>query len=181
MEGRTRETNLLNFRDGFLRFAEQPGGDVPVNLRVPADLHLILGAHGVGDQIYSCAKTDSAYAWKLKAPDAQLFSSDNQVVAKHFAGPTWEATDKSAVVGKVASAAPAPGGDSIPWLLLTVVKHDGNGVLSPITNIQRLNTNGGKAAALQAATLQLSGKSSECIMKPTISSMAPPRWAVRRR
>jgi hypothetical protein len=118
---------------------------VPENLRPPADQLLIVQAHGVGDQIYSCQNAGSGYGWVLKAPDAQLLSPDQQVVGHHFAGPTWEWKDKSAVVGKVASSTPSPEGDSVPWLLLNVVVHQGNGALSSITTIQRLNTKGGKA------------------------------------
>ena len=37
--------------------------------------------------------------------------------------------------------------NSIPWLLVNIVTHEGSGVLSRATTIQRLNTKGGKAPA----------------------------------
>ena len=57
------------------------------------------------------------------------------------------ASDGSRVTGKAVANAPSPDADSIPWLLVTVVGHEGGGVLSPVTSIQRLNTKGGKAPA----------------------------------
>jgi Protein of unknown function (DUF3455) len=42
---------------------------------------------------------------------------------------------------------PSPDADSIPWLLVNVVSHEGSGVLSRASSIQRLNTKGGKAPA----------------------------------
>jgi hypothetical protein len=50
------------------------------------------------------------------------------------------------VTGK-AAANVSPDPDSIPWLLVNIISHDGSGVLSPATSIQRLNTKGGKAPA----------------------------------
>jgi Protein of unknown function (DUF3455) len=43
--------------------------------------------------------------------------------------------------------APSPDADSIPWLRISIVGHDGNGVLSRVTTVQRLQTRGGKAPA----------------------------------
>ena len=42
---------------------------------------------------------------------------------------------------------PSPDADSIAWLLVNIVGHEGNGVLSKATTIQRINTKGGKAPA----------------------------------
>ena len=70
-------------------------------------------------------------------------------MGKHFAGPSWESTDGSRVIGKAVANAPSPDADAIPWLLVSVVSHEGTaaGVLSRATSIQRLNTKGGKAPA----------------------------------
>jgi hypothetical protein len=57
------------------------------------------------------------------------------------------ASDTSKVVGKAVANAASPDPDSIPWLLVHVVSHEGTGVLSRATSIQRLNTKGGKAPA----------------------------------
>jgi hypothetical protein len=77
----------------------------------------------------------------------QLFDNDGKTFGKHFAGPSWEASDGSRAVGKAAANAPSPDANSIPWLLVKVVSHEGHGVLTPVTSIQRINTKGGKASA----------------------------------
>jgi hypothetical protein len=100
-----------------------------------------------GDQVYTCKNDAGKIAWALKAPDAQLFDKDGKQFGKHFAGPSWEANDGSRITGKAVANAPSTETDSVPWLLVTVVGHEGGGVLSPVTSIQRLNTKGGKAPA----------------------------------
>src|ERR1700731_4778576 len=123
------------------------GQEVPAALQTAADEQLVVRAHAKGDQIYSC-KVDGAQAgWTLKAPEAQLFEKDGKAFGKHFAGPSWEASDGSRVVGKAAANAPSPDADSIPWLLVKVVSHEGKGLLTPVSSIQRINTKGGKAPA----------------------------------
>ena len=51
------------------------------------------------------------------------------------------------MTGKAVANVPSPDADSIPWLLVNIVSHEGNGVLLRATTIQRLNTKGGKAPA----------------------------------
>ena len=63
---------------------------------------------------------------------------------RHYAGPGWEYGDGSAVVGKVVGNAPGASAGDIPWLKLEVASRRGNGVLTPVTTVQRINTNGGK-------------------------------------
>ena len=120
---------------------------VPAQIQAPANEQLLLQVHAKGDQVYVCMSAPAQYAWTLKAPDAQLFDKDGKPFGKHFAGPSWEASDGSRVTGKAVANAPSPDADSIPWLLVNIVSHDGSGVLSRATSIQRLNTKGGKAPA----------------------------------
>ena len=118
---------------------------VPQALQPPSNEQLVLQVHAKGDQIYACKVDGPQPGWTLKAPDAQLFDKDGKAFGKHFAGPSWEASDRSRVVGKAAANVPSPDTDSIPWLLVKVVSHDGEGVLAKITSIQRINTKAGKA------------------------------------
>lgn len=120
---------------------------VPQQLQPPAGEQLLLQVHAKGDQIYTCKGDATQFSWTLKAPDAQLFDKDGKPFGKHFAGPSWEASDGSRVTGKAAANAPSPDADSIPWLLVNIVAHEGSGVLSRAMSIQRLNTKGGKAPA----------------------------------
>jgi len=120
---------------------------VPQQLQPPANEQLLLQVHAKGDQVYTCKEDVTQYTWVLKAPDAQLFDKDGKPFGKHFAGPSWEAKDGSRVTGKAIANVPSPGSDSIPWLLVNILSHEGTGVLSRATTIQRLNTKGGKAPA----------------------------------
>lgn len=121
--------------------------DVSKELSPPANEKLILRAHATGDQIYVCQPgpdPGQKLAWILKAPDAQLFDAQNNVIAKHYAGPTWKHNDGSEIVGKVAARLDAPDANAIPWLLLAAASHAGSGVFANVTSIQRLHTKGGQ-------------------------------------
>ena len=121
----------------------------PPELQVPPNSSLVLKARGKGVQIYECtAKADDkkAFEWKLKAPEAELFDEKGEKVGKHFAGPTWQATDGSSILGSVMGKADAPDGQAIPWLMLTTVGK-GPGIFANVMHVQRLDTSGGKAPA----------------------------------
>lgn len=120
---------------------------VPQQLQAPVSEQLVFRVHGEGDQIYTCKMDGTKWTWTLKAPDAQLFDEDGKLFGKHFAGPSWQANDGSRITGKAVANAPSPDTDSIPLLRINIVSHDGNGLLSSITTVQRLNTRGGKAPA----------------------------------
>jgi Protein of unknown function (DUF3455) len=124
-----------------------PAGEVPPQLKPPEGSKLVLEVHAKGDQVYTCKQDGGQYAWTLKAPDAQLFDKSGKALGRHFGGPTWQLNDGSAVVGKLAARSDSPDKESVPWLLLTAADHSGNGLLSNVTHIQRLNTRGGKAPA----------------------------------
>ena len=131
---------------GLLAFSAE-AQQVPQQIQPPAGEQLLLQVHAKGDQVYTCKEGVTQFAWTLKAPDAQLFDKDGKPFGKHFAGPSWQASDGSRVTGNAVANAPSPDADSIPWLLVNVVNHEGNGVLSRATSIQRINTKGGKAPA----------------------------------
>ena len=122
--------------------------DVPANLAPPAGSTLIFELAARGVQIYTCAaKPDdaTAFVWTFTAPEAELFNQPGEVVGTHFAGPTWQGLDGSAVIGMVRERADSPDAGSIPWLLLDAKDHQGSGVFSTIAQIQRLDTIGGVA------------------------------------
>jgi Protein of unknown function (DUF3455) len=121
---------------------------IPASLQTPADQQLLFKVVAQGDQIYVCqAKADQAdqFEWTLKAPEAVLLNDKNQKVGTHYGGPTWESADGSAIVGQVKAKDNAPQADAIPWLLLEVKSHKGEGQFSAINWVQRVNTSGGKA------------------------------------
>jgi hypothetical protein len=122
-----------------------PAQEIPPQLQPTANEQLLFQVHAKGDQIYICQEGATQFAWALKAPDAQLFDKNGKPFGRHFAGPSWEAKDGSRVTGKAVVNVPSPDADSIPWLLVDIMSHEGSGVLSRATAIRRLNTKGGKA------------------------------------
>jgi hypothetical protein len=103
-----------------------------------------LSAHAQGSQVYLCkANASGELVWTFSEPAAAL-TVDGKVVGRHYAGPTWEHVDGSAVAGKVAASAPGATTHDIPWLKLDVISHRGSGVLADIVTVQRINTLGGK-------------------------------------
>ena len=122
--------------------------DAPEALRPPPDQVLVLEALATGVQIYECSASQdqpARFEWVFKAPEAELLDKSGRKVGKHYAGPTWESTDGSAVVGEVKARDAGPDPSAIPWLLLSAKSNSGNGIFSPIKSIQRLKTVGGKA------------------------------------
>jgi len=124
-----------------------PTANVPDNLK-PANesVAMIVAAKGV--QIYECRQSKNqadAYEWALVAPEADLFDASGKKFGKHYAGPHWEAPDGSRIVGTAKERADAPQADAIPWVLLTAKSDGGQGILSKITSVQRVNTAGGVA------------------------------------
>jgi hypothetical protein len=128
--------------------AAVPG--IPDELKVPAGQVLSLETHATGVQIYECqaGKDDPThFAWTFKAPQAELFDSAGKKIAKHYAGPTWEANDGSKVIGELVAKNSGPSPTAIPWLLLSAKSTAGTGLFSKTQFIQRLHTTGGTPAA----------------------------------
>jgi hypothetical protein len=130
--------------------AERPKTSAPVPPTIEVTGKPILEVQAQGVQIYTW-KTDASGngAWAFKAPEA-TFSGGGES-GKHYGGPTWEAVDASKVVARKIAEAPSPDPSAIPWFLLEATRHEGNGVLSNVTFIQRINTGGGKAPAAPGA------------------------------
>jgi hypothetical protein len=138
-----------------------PRPDVPEVLKAPAGEEVILMAHATGTQIYACQLgADQKYTWVLEAPEADLTDTSGKKIIHHFAGPTWKHADGSEVVGKVAAKQDSPKPNAIPWLLLTATTHTGDGVLSRVTSIQRIHTEGGVAPNANTCDASANGKES---------------------
>ena len=104
----------------------------------------VLTVHAEGAQVYECkAGAEGKLAWAFREPIATLLA-DGKTVGRHYAGPNWELSDGSAVVGKAAGNAPGATPNDIPWLKLDVISRRGSGVLTDVTTVQRINTQGGK-------------------------------------
>ena len=135
--------------------AGPPPPTVPSEITVPAGNKVFLVGHAVGVQIYAC----NATGWSFAGPRANLYDDRGKLIITHSAGPTWEASDGSRVVGGLAKPAPVDP-TAIPWLRLTAVSTsagpDGGERLAHTTYIQRIATTGGlvpAAADCNAATV----------------------------
>ena len=116
---------------------------LPADIAAPGETAVIT-LHAQGAQLYECAAAkDGKFAWSFREPIATLLL-DGKTVGRHYAGPSWESVDGSAVVGKATGRAPGKTPKDIPWLKLAATSHRGKGILSDVTTIQRINTSGGQ-------------------------------------
>jgi Protein of unknown function (DUF3455) len=123
---------------------------LPEPVRVPSGQKVVMTTTGVGEITYECREKKDmagAHEWTFVAPVATLYAPDRKVVGKYYAGPTWEANDGSKVTGKQVAVAPAMAG-SIPLQLVKAEPAMGNGAMTGVSYIQRLNTKGGVAPAM---------------------------------
>lgn len=115
--------------------------EVPSDIAVEAGNKVHFHAFGVGVQIYTWNGT----SWGGPVPEATLFDDEGNIVAIHFAGPTWESNSGSRVVGAVVPPTVTVDTNAIPWLRLRAVSAEGPGIFAETTFIQRIRTAGGKA------------------------------------
>jgi hypothetical protein len=122
---------------------------VPEAIAVPPGSVLLFSRHAKGVQTYECKNGQ----WAFHAPRALLFDpQSHQPTGIHYGGidrdltpgPWWESTDDGSRIraGNPVSA-PSPNPNSIPLLRLEVLERQGEGMFSPVSYIQRLNTLGG--------------------------------------
>lgn len=124
--------------------AGQLAAQMPAAIDAPGQT-VVATLHAEGAQVYECkADAQGKLTWQIREPIATLFR-DGRTIGRHYAGPTWEHTDGSMVVGKVVGIAFGATPRDIPWLRLDVVERRGNGTLSGVTTVQRINTKGGSA------------------------------------
>ena len=113
----------------------------------------VVTLHAEGVQVYECKTggdnagsdkpgSDHKLVWTLREPIATLLLA-GKTVGRHYAGPTWQHVDGSSVVGKVVANAPGKTPTDIPWLKLQATTRKGQGMLSGVATVQRINTQGG--------------------------------------
>jgi len=146
--------------------------NVPDAIQPPAGEELVLIARATGFQIYVCRlDPEGRLAWTLKAPEAELFDEQGNVIGRHFGGPTWQLNDGSQITGKMVAKVDAPDAGAIPWLLVTVTSNSGKGALSQVTSIQRVNTVSGLSPeSLPPAAAECSPSSREVEFKSSYSA-----------
>lgn len=124
-------------------FAQVPA-QLPTAIAAPGEA-IVATFHAEGAQLYECKPdADHRLVWQFREPIAALML-DGKTVGTHYAGPNWQHVDGSGVRAKAAASAPGASASDIPWLKLEVTERRGNGKLSNVTTVQRINTKGGVA------------------------------------
>lgn len=91
--------------------------EIPDAIAAPGEA-LVATVHAQGAQVYECVLDPSGkLAWQFREPIATLLI-DGKTVGRHYAGPTWEMSDGSAVGAKVSARAPGAAPGDIPFLKL---------------------------------------------------------------
>jgi hypothetical protein len=127
---------------GALLLAGQIFAQVPAAIAVSSET-TVATFHAEGAQVYECKLDPSnKLVWQFREPIAALII-DGKTVGRHYAGPNWQHVDGSGVQGKTVSSVPGATSDDVPWLKLDVTEQRGNGALSNVVTVQRVNTKGG--------------------------------------
>jgi hypothetical protein len=131
---------------GEVEEALQCAPETPPEIAVPDGHKYAFTFDATGVQMYECRATATGgFAWTFVAPEADLLRR-GRIRGSHYVGPTWEALDGSTVVGARAAGVTVDA-TAIPWLLLRAVSNTGDGKMSEVTYIQRVDTVGGLAPA----------------------------------
>jgi hypothetical protein len=119
--------------------------EVPDAIAAPGET-LVTLVHAQGAQVYECrAGASGGLAWQFREPVATLLDKSGKTVGRHYAGPHWELHDGSIVAAKAVGRAPGATPQDIPLLKLEATTRRGNGQLTEVSTIQRLDTKGGTA------------------------------------
>jgi phage major head subunit gpT-like protein len=147
---------------------------VPAALRAPANEVLVRTLWADGVQVYECRKAaDASFPdWALVGPEAKLSDAAGTPVGRHYAGPTWEATDGSKVVGVVKAKVDAPDPRAIAWLLLETHSTGKPGLFAKVSAIQRVATVGGVAPTTGCGTATI-GKQERVPYQAQYAQYAP--------
>lgn len=135
--------------------------NLPAAVQVPVGNKVAMETVGVGEITYQCnAKKDMAdqFEWVFVGPDAKLNDRDGKQVGKYYGPPaTWENMDGSKLTGAQVAVAPSSAGN-IPYQLVKANPASGNGTMSGVTYIQRVNTMGGVAPGSACAASNVGAK-----------------------
>ncbi|MFO0101076.1 MAG: DUF3455 domain-containing protein [Betaproteobacteria bacterium] len=135
-----------------------PGGAAPSTpalgflsrINVPAGHRPALRLTARGVQVFRCEARGNDSQWVFRVPEADLADDSGKVVARHGADFSFEHSDGSRLIGKVAAFDEAPSRDDLRWLLLTTTSY-GQGSFAGVRFVQRTHTKGGMPPASCAA------------------------------
>lgn len=116
-----------------------------------------------GVRTYECRAKQadpSSAVWAYTGAESDLLDAQGKPVGRHtFPPAVWELTDGSKLTGgEVRARVSAPESNSDPWILVSTRSTGGEGRLSKVTSLQRLNTFGGVAPATGCDTKSIGSK-----------------------
>jgi hypothetical protein len=121
---------------------------LPDAVKVPAGNRVAFETVGIGEITYECrAKANAADAqeWVFVGPQAELISRPGGKMGTYYGPPaTWAAADGSKLTATQLAVAPN-GPANIPLQLVKANPAVGTGVMTGVTHIQRVATQGGVA------------------------------------
>ncbi|MBJ7440117.1 MAG: DUF3455 domain-containing protein [Sphingopyxis sp.] len=120
------------------------------------DSTFLAAAHAEGAQIYECRRgTGGDLSWTFREPVATL-QRGGKTVGIHSRGPRWAFEGGEVLHAKPITSLPPIASSDIPWLLLKVSGHEGEGPLRSARLILRVATQGGAltGSCLQEAKLR---------------------------
>lgn len=134
---------------------------LPTTIQVPAGNKVAWETVGKGDITYECkdkANMPGQTEWTFVGPDAKLWDRSGKQVGKYYGPPaTWEANDGSKLTATQLAVAPSTAG-ALPYQLVKANPAMGNGALTGVTYIQRVNLSGGVAPASMPCTAAQKGQ-----------------------
>lgn len=127
---------------------------------ISSDAAPLFVAPAMGERVYVCqprADLPGRWEWVLRRTTetlidevgtrpSRIYQGRGQTLARQVGEATWESYDGSRIVGQLLTSAPAPTPGALPWLFwqrINPAPTDRKDVLSPVTYIQRLDTQGG--------------------------------------
>lgn len=127
-------------------FSHAALADVPAEIEVPDGNSVVLETVGIGTIIYMCeTREDGTQGWVFKGPHAVLNDREGSQIGSYYGPPaTWESLDGSKLTATELAVAPN-GDDNIPLQLVEADPAEGDGAMSGVSYIQRLDTQGGVA------------------------------------
>lgn len=152
-----KKTGLLMF--GLVALCAQPAAfaqtdsaqkDLPALIQVATANTLVLETKASGTIEYQCSKEKdplTTYKWTMVGPKAELTDEGDETVGDYSGPPArWAHKDGSFVIGSQVAVSPN-GSKNIPLQLVKADVAGGQGALTGVSYVQRVNTQGGIAPA----------------------------------
>lgn len=111
-------------------------------IKAPDTVEPVLRLQGRGVQVFRCEPRGAGYSWVFRLPEADLVDASGKAVIRHGANFSFEHVDGSRLLGSVVDFDDAPDPNNLRWLLFSA-RSFGQGALTGVNYVQRVNTIGG--------------------------------------